>query len=38
MINIIQWNDLDRRISDELDMERVFYLADHECHVRERRE
>ena len=28
------WNDLDRRISDELDFESVFYLHHHEQHLK----
>jgi len=28
------WNDLDRRISDEVDMERVFYNHHHEQHLK----
>jgi len=28
--------DVDRRIDDEMDMERVFYLYDHEQHIKKR--
>lgn len=37
MINITQWLDLDRRIKDELDMERATYCS-HLCQVREKKE
>jgi len=28
------WKELDRRINDELDMERVFYNHEHEQHLK----